>query len=167
VLGSFANSPSINGVEPVRGRLNTKVAAKPAKKQDLSLNQLLEREWSELPYAMMRISAARRPWDVNRVYWRDNTVQLGDIDLDLVKVPGNNGPTGYVASYTQGGNRRDFVLHSSLENDELRWSAPGISEVQLTTVQLAEKLLSHLVTFYNDGLSKPSPASSASPKRSS
>jgi hypothetical protein len=71
-----------------------------------------------------------------------------------------------MATYRQDELRRDFPLQPALENDQLRWSAPGISDVQLTTEQLAEKLLSRLVTFYSGGLS-PAPTSSASPSLSS
>ena len=67
MLGSFANPPGSNGIEPIPGQLRSKAAAKETnlnrKKQDQILHNLLDREWSELPYAMMRITAARRPWD--------------------------------------------------------------------------------------------------------
>ncbi len=165
MLGSFANSPGSNGIEPLHGRLRTKATAKETKRQDQTLNKLLEREWSELPYAMMRLTAARRPWDGKAVYWRDRIVQLGDIDLDLAKRPAKNDASIYAAVYSIDELRREFILHPSLEDEQLRWSAPGIFDAQLTTEQLAEKLLAKLVTFYAAG--GLSPTSSASPGLSS
>src|SRR6185437_6431222 len=98
-------------------------AARETKRQQQRLRQLLVREWSELPYAMMRLTAERRPWDSNRSYSRED-------------------------------RRHDFALHPSLEDDQLRWSAPGICDTpNLTTDQLAEKLLAKLVAFYTTGLS--------------
>lgn len=167
MLGSFANSSSSNGIEPLRSRLPSKPAAKETNTEDQNLSQLLEREWSELPYAMMRITAAGRSWDANRLYWRDRTVQLGEIDLNLVDIRPEDGAPTYSAVYNLDELRREFILQPSLEDDLLRWSALGISDVQLTTGQLAEKLLSKLVTFYTTGLSNPPATSSASPGPSS
>jgi hypothetical protein len=165
VLEPSANSPTNNGVGPFRGRPRSKAAPK-AKKQDQQLDQLLERQWSELPYAMMRITAARRPWDGNRVYWRDRTVQLGGVELNLARTRAQADASSYKATYALDELRRKFPLHPSLEDDQLRWSAPGISEVNLTTDQLAEKLLAKLVAFYTTGLPK-SATSPASPGPSS
>ncbi len=166
MLGSFGNSFGNNGNAPLQGRPNFKAATKDIKKQQTPA-QLIEREWSELPYAMMRLTAARRPWDANRIYWRDRTVQLGEIDLNLAKIRAEDDASPYLATYTQNEVRRDFALQPSPEDDQLRWTAPGISDVDLTTDQLAEKLLGKLVTFYTSGLSKPTPTSSASPGPSS
>ena len=170
MLGTFANPSGSNGIEPIPAQLRSKAAAKETnltrKKQDQILHNLLERDWPELPYAMMRLTAARRPWDANRVYWRDRTVQLGDIDLDLAKTSEEGAAPTYTAVYANDELRREFTLHPSLEDEQLRWSAPGIAEVQLTTDQLAEKLLSKLVTFYASGLTSgllPPATSSASP----
>ena len=168
MLGSCGNSLGNNGSEALHGRARSQAASRKAKKQEQQLNQqlsqLIEREWSELPYAMMRISAARRPWDGKHVYWRDRTVQLGDIDLNLVKVRAEEDGSGYAAAFSQEELRRDFTLHPSLEDQQLRWTAPGLFHAQFTTEQLAERLLSKLVTFYTVGLSSqttaPSPASS-------
>ena len=167
MLGSFTDSPGSNGIEPLRGRLRSRPTAKETKKQEQNFAQLIEREWSELPYAMMRISAARRPWDGKRVYWRDRIVQLGDVDLHLKKSRAADSASPYTAAYTQAELRCDFTLHPSLEEEQLRWSAPGITEVQLTTEQLAEKLLGKLVTFYASGLAKPAATFPASPSPSS
>jgi hypothetical protein len=151
VLGSFGTSVgSGGGVESFYSGPRSVVARKKAKGQDS--NHLIETDWEELPYTMMRITGARRPWDNNRVYWRDRTVQLGDIDLHLSRNRGD-AASHYTAVYTRDELRRDFILHPSLEDDELRWSAPGISDVSLTSGQLAEKLLSKLVTFYTTSLS--------------
>lgn len=152
MLEPFANSTGNNGVGPFRGQPRSKAALK-TKKQDLQLDQLLERQWPELPYAMMRITAARRPWDGNRVYWRDRTVQLGEVDLNLARTRTRDGASSYTATYALDELRREFPLQPSLEDDQLRWSAHGISDVNLTTDQLAEKLLAKLVTFYTTGLS--------------
>jgi hypothetical protein len=124
---------------------------------------LLEREWSELPYAMMRITAARRPWDGNRVYWRDRTVQLGEIDLNLTKSRARDDASRYTAAYAREELRRSFILQPLFEGDQLLWSAPGISDATLTTDQLAEKLLSKLVIFYTAGLSDPTSSASPNP----
>jgi hypothetical protein len=172
VLGSFANSRD-NASEPLRRRAHPRAEARDADKREQQLNQFIEDEWSELPYAMMRLTAARRPWDGKRVYWRDQNVQLGDIDLNLLKTRAEDDPPTYTAVYTQAQTqvqtqaelRRDFTLHPSLEADQLRWSAPEICDAQLTTAQLAEKLLARLVTFYTTGLTastsrgSPDPAS--------
>ena len=72
-----------------------KAAVRDAKQQKQHLKQLIECEWSELPYAMMRITAARRPWDGNRVYWRDRIVQLGDVDLNLINRDAENVTPSY------------------------------------------------------------------------
>jgi hypothetical protein len=166
VLGSFGNSLGNNGNAPLHGHPNFKAATKDTKKQQTP-GQRIECEWSELPYAMMRITAARRPWDGNRVYWRDRNVQLGEVDLNLVKSKAGGDVPTYKAAYGTDEFRREFALHPSLEDDQLRWTAPGISDVQLTTPQLAEKLLSKLVTFYTTGLPNPATTSPASPNLSS
>ena len=133
MLGSFGNSLGngrVGGVESLYGSPRPEAARKKAKSQDL--NHLLERDWDEMPYTMMRITAARRPWDNNRVYWRDRTVQLGGIDLNLSGTCDDKAPC-YIATYTHEQLRRDFTLHPSLEDDQLLWSAPGISDTTLTT----------------------------------
>lgn len=150
MLGSFENSLGTGGVESIYGRPLAEATRRKTKKPDP--NQLIEQEWSELPYAMMRLTAARRPWDGKRIYWRDQNVQLGEIDMNLVKIRTQRNGTTYTASYTHNELRRDFPLKPSLEDNQLRWSALDISDVQLTTNQLAEKLLARLVTFYTTGL---------------
>lgn len=151
MLGSFGNTLDNIGVDPFRGGPHLGAAPKRAKKPEHQLSQLIEQEWSELPYAMMRLTASRRPWDANRIYWRDRNVQLGEIDLHLHKTRTQK-VVGYAATYSREELRRDFSLQPSVNGDQLHWSAPGISEVCLTTNQLAEKLLSKLVTFYTGGL---------------
>ena len=171
VLGSFGNPRGSNegntGFGHLNGRPSPKAAAEDAKKRELRPDQLIDHEWSELPYTMMRVTAARRPWDGNRVYWRDRTVQLGEIDLNLAKLPPHADRLGYTAIYSLDDLRREFTLHPEFEDDQLRWSAPGISAATLTTDELAERLLGKLVTLYTTGLSKPSPTSPASPGPSS
>lgn len=159
MLGSFDNSTldnSLNtpGLDALSRRPRTRSLAKEARKQPLTPAQLLDHEWSELPYAMMRIGAARRRWDGKHVYWRDRTVQLGDIDLNLTRHAPHNGEPNYAATYTLDDLRRHFTLHPSLEVDGPRWSAPEFADTMLTTPQLAEKLLGKLVTFYAQGLTK-------------
>jgi hypothetical protein len=168
VLGSFDNSifdRSLNtaGLEVLR-RPRSRTLAKETQKP--TPDQLLEHEWSELPYAMMRISAARRHWDGKHVYWRDRTVQLGDIDLKLTRTASRDGATSYTATYSLEDRRRHFTLQPLLEDGGPRWSAPELSDVKLTTTQLGEKLLAKLVTFYATGL-LPVATSSASPGLSS
>lgn len=150
MLGSFGDALDNTGTDPFRGRPHVEAAPKHTKKPE-HLDQLIEREWSELPYTMMRLTAARRPWDANRIYWRDRNVQLGEIDLHLHKARAHK-VVGYAATYSREELHRDFSLHPSLDGDQLHWSAPGISDVSLTTDQLAEKLLSKLVTLYTSGL---------------
>ena len=167
MLGPIGNPLGNNGIRHLNGYPSLKAAGRVAKKQEQQPNQLLEHNWSELPYAMMRITAARRPWDGNRVYWRDRTVQLGEIDLSLVKNHAQGDTPRYTALYAHDELRRSFALYPSLEDGQLRWSAAGVCDAaQLTTDQLAEKLLARLVTFYTTGLSKPS-TSPASPDLSS
>ena len=167
MLGSCGNSLGNNGSETLHGRARSQAAAGKTKKQEQHLHQLIEKEWSELPYAMMRITAARRPWDGKHVYWRDRTVQLGDVDLNLVKTRAHEDGSGYAAAFSQEELRRDFTLHPSLEEDQLRWTVPGLFHTQFTTEQLAERLLSKLVTFYTIGLSSPTPAPVPAPSHPS
>ena len=172
MLGSFDNSSfetslKSSPLEVFDRRSRSKALATQTNRQVETPAQLLEHEWSELPYAMMRITAARRPWDNKRVYWRDRTVQLGDIDLNLTRARNQSNTHRYAATYKLDELRRDFALQPSLEDDVLRWSAPDLCDARLTTAQLAEKLLTRLVTFYTLGLYTPTPTSSASPGRSS
>jgi hypothetical protein len=150
-------------MDAFRARPHRGAAPDKSKKQDQQLNQLLDREWSELPYAMMRLTAARRPWDNKRLYWRDSIVQLGEVDLNLTECRPEHDAATYVATYELRGRRRDFALLPSLEGDQLRWSASGIFDAAtLTTDQLAEKLLARLVTFYTTGIPKDLATSKAS-----
>lgn len=150
MLGSPNSSLGNNGFEAGR---HPRATARDSKKPQEQLDQLLDREWSELPYTMMRITAARRPWDNNRVYWRDRNVQLGEIDLHLAKGRAQEDASRYTAVYRHEELRRDFPLQPSFEDNQLRWTAPGITDAKLTTNQLAERLLGKLVTFYTGGLS--------------
>ena len=172
MLGSFENSAfetslSNARLEALDHRSRSRTPGNAIHNRPETPDQLLDREWSELPYAMMRITAARRPWDNKRVYWRDRTVQLGDIDLNLTRARNQSNTHRYAATYKLDELRRDFALQPSLEDDVLRWSAPDLCDARLTTAQLAEKLLTRLVTFYTLGLYTPTPTSSASPGRSS
>lgn len=146
MLGSLQNSRP----DPALDYLNAPPASRAAAKQPNKLDRalLIRREWAELPYAMMRLTATRMSWDHRHLYWRDETVHLGEIKLTLAK---KRAP-GYVAIYSLEDQRRDFALSPSFEDDQLRWSAPGVSDhAQLTTQQLAEKLLSKLISFYTQG----------------
>jgi len=102
---------------------------------------------------MMRFTASRMSWDHQRIYWRDRNVQLGEIELTLARRRADHHPTRYVAAYTVEDHRREFPLSPSLEDDLIRWSAPGLCDTaKLTTHQLAERLLGTLVNFYTQGL---------------
>lgn len=148
MLGSLQNSRPDPALDYLNAPPASKAAAKQPNKFDRALNELIRREWAELPYAMMRLTASRMSWDHNPLYWRDETVHLGEINLTLAKKRAH----GYVALYSLEGKRRDFALSPSFEDDQLRWSAPGVSDhAQLTTQQLAEKLLSKLISFYTQG----------------
>ena len=134
-----------------------------------ALQALAAREWNELPYTMMRLTPARRRSDEKPLFWQDRTLQLGDIDLDLRKTAPNDSSPTYVATFRINKPRRavtphpspkapqthrEFTLYPSLQDDQLRWTSPGISDsLMLTSEQLAEKLLSKLVSFYTRGLS--------------
>lgn len=152
MLGSFGNTLGNSGMDAFRAHPHPQVVPKKVKKPQQQLNQLVEREWSELPYAMMRITAARRSWEANRVYWRDRNVELGEIGLHLHKARAKGDVAGYTATYSHEELRRDFLMQPSIADSQLYWSAPGISDVQLTTNQLAEKLLNKLMTCYTCGL---------------
>ena len=133
MLGSFDNSlgSTRSEADPVRSATAASTQEPLPGKQrgsNSACDQLLVREWSELPYAMMRLTAARRPWDGNRFYWRDRNVQLGDDRSAVwqrVRATDTTRPP-YTATYAREDLRRDFALHPSLEDDQLRWSAPGI-----------------------------------------
>lgn len=144
--GSLHNSQP----NPALDYLNAPPVPSASKKTkfDRALNELIRREWAELPYAMMRLTASRLSWDHNHLYWRDETVHLGELKLTLAK----KRASGYVAVYSLEDQRRNFALSPLFEDNQLRWSAPAICEAQLTTPQLAEKLLSKLITFYTQGL---------------
>lgn len=145
-------------------------AASLATKAGRPLNALAVHEWNELPYVMMRLTPAKRRWDGKPLYWQDRTLQLGDIDLDLTKTWLTERAPAYVVTFKVNEIRRavtpqpspraeqtcrEFTLCPSFEDDHLRWSSPGITDaLKLTTDQLAEKLLSKLVTFYARGLSQ-------------
>lgn len=154
MLGYCDDSQRISGVGLLKQTPNRNSAGRPEPKRTQHLHELVAREWSELPYAMMRLTAAGRPWDGNRVYWRDRNVQLGDIDLHLASRRAEDQVPAYAAIYAQDELRRSFMLHPSLDRDQLRWTAPGLSgSAKLSTQQLAEKLLGKLVSFYTTGLS--------------
>ena len=158
MLGSFGNSLATPGLEsPHRSNAATRSAAKPQqrpnKKHDRLFAHLLEREWDELPYTMMQITAARSPRYGKRFYWRDQSVQLGEIDLTLTNIRTNNKASTYKATYRFDELRRDITLRPSLENAELRWSVPDLIDAKLTTAELAEQLLAQLATFHTAGLS--------------
>lgn len=151
MFGSLDDSLSHSRIEPFHGQQNS--AAKQTTKLRQNLEELVSREWNDLPYTMMSLTAAGRSWDGNRVYWRDQNVQLGEVDLNLIKIHAEDDTITYKASYGIEEFRRDFPLHASLAKNELRWSAPGICDTaKLSSAQLAEKLLSKLVTFYTGGM---------------
>ena len=151
MLGSFGKISENSDMHASAASPYSEAAPRQAKKPEQYSDQV-EREWSELPYAMMRLTSARKPWEANRLYWRDRNVQLGEIDLHLHKTSVRK-VVGYTATYSREELRRDFSLHPSLEGDQLHWSAPGICDtVRMATDQLAEKLLARLVTFYTAGL---------------
>ena len=60
VLGSFGNPRGSNegntGFGHLNGRPSPKAAAEDAKKRELRPDQLIDHEWSELPYTMMRVT---------------------------------------------------------------------------------------------------------------
>lgn len=164
MLGYSNDSLSHASIDSFAGRPSSKPTFRNAKKRE-TLNDVIEREWSELPYAMMRFGAARRPWDANRVYWRDRNVQLGDVDLNLITFAAQDDKPSYIAAFEQDGLRHDYTLKPSRKDGQLCWAAPGLADEKLTTEQLAQKLLGKLVTFYATGLTVPT--STASPGLSS
>lgn len=170
VLGSsFDNSPRNSTPRVLNTPPLIRAAAKPVKHARV-LDDLIRNEWRQLPYVMMTLTASRMPWDASHLYWRDRKVQLGNMELALARVRGVQELRGYAAIYKFEDRRRDFLLHPSIEGNQLRWSAPGICDtVTLTTPQLGEKLLARLITFYTHGLpaNGTNPTSSASPGPSS
>ena len=106
----------------------------------------------------MRITAAAGSKEKKRFYWRDHCVQRGDVELNAVRNPSEDGFSTYTAIYSaEDHSRKDFhrdllvPLYPSLEGQHLRWSAPSICErSNLTSNELAEVLLAKLVTF-DDG----------------
>ena len=168
MLGYFDNSRN-NGIGPIHTQPYATLPAKPAVSRARQLSAAAAREWNELPYAMMRLTPARRRFDDKPLFWQDQTLQLGDIDLDFTRIWLNDRSASYIATFrinetrravTQhpspkaGQTHREFALHPSLEGDQLRWASSGVSEsLKLNTNQLAEKLLGKLVTFYTRGLS--------------
>ena len=81
MLGSFHNSQPRPALDYLNPPPASKAAAKQANKLDRVLNELIRREWAELPYAMMRLTASRMSWDHNRLYWRNETVHLGKAEV--------------------------------------------------------------------------------------
>jgi len=79
VLGSFDNLPHNPAIEFPNGLPLSQVARKNPTKQIQSLDDLAKQDWAELPYAMMRLTANRMRWDDKHLYWRDRTLQLGEI----------------------------------------------------------------------------------------
>lgn len=118
------------------------------------LSRQVEEEWPRLPYAMMQVTAAARPRDGRRFYWRDQSVQWGDIELNLFRRRTKDTPT-YTAIYSRGdysqrNSRNNFLvpLHPSLEDEQLRWNAPSICDsTNLTSRELVEVLLAKLVSL--------------------
>jgi hypothetical protein len=150
-----------------------KAAGKRAKSYQQYLNDLAEREWAELPFAMMRLTAASRPWDGKRLYWRDLDLFLDEVGLNLCQIPSADASPKYSATYHCSKAhcakaKHGFTFSPSLDRDQLHWTAVGASDApRLTTAQLAEKLLSKLITFYTTGSPKPAATSPASPNPSS
>ena len=62
VLGSFGNPRGSNegktGFGHLNGRPSPKAAAEDAKKRELRPDQLIDRDWSELPYIMANVEEA-------------------------------------------------------------------------------------------------------------
>jgi len=153
VLGSFDNLPHNPAIEFPNGLPLSQVARKNPTKQIQSLDDLAKQDWAELPYAMMRLTANRMRWDDKHLYWRDRTVQLGELDLTLKKHRSDHQAPVYAAVYRLEESRRDFAVYPSIEDGQLYWSTPGLCETaKLTTPQLAENLLGKLVIFYTQGL---------------
>jgi hypothetical protein len=152
VLGSFGNSLPNSAIASLNRRPFSESATPDAKKPR-SPREQVRQEWAQLPFVMMRLTASRMSWDQKRLYWRDRDVQLGDIELTLARGRAEDRAPTHAATYRHGDLRREFAIHPSLEDNGVRWTAPGISDTaNLSTEQLAEKLLGKLVTFYTHGL---------------
>jgi hypothetical protein len=150
----------------------SKAPGKRPKSYQQYLNDLAEREWAELPFAMMRLTAARRPWDGKRLYWRDLDLFLDEVGLNLCQIHTAGESPKYSATYHCTKAKHGFTFSPSLDRDQLRWTAAGAPGAApdaplLTSAQLAEKLLSKLITFYTTSTPKPSATSPASPNPSS
>lgn len=103
---------------------------------------------------MMRITAARVR-GAKRFYWRDRCVECDDIELNLIRSRSADGAFLYTAAYSveddsRKGRRRDLLvpLEPSLEGQQVRWSAPGLSDMaEFTTRELAKALVDRLIAF--------------------
>lgn len=123
------------------------------RKAQQALNQLVEQEWAELPYIMMRITGAAASRNGRRFYWRDRSVHCGDIELNLIRSRSDDGLFTYTAVYSRErwsleDPRRDLLipLHPSFEDGQLRWCAEGISDTEnLRSDDLAAVLLAKLL----------------------
>src|SRR6202008_670836 len=96
VPGSFGDSLESGRVEGVKRRLRTKTASEKTQKR---LNRLIEQEWPGLPYILMRLTAASGFENGKRLYWRDQRVQLGGIELHLIE-SADDGAFIYTAIYS-------------------------------------------------------------------
>jgi len=101
---------------------------------------------------MMRITAATRFQNGKRCYWRDQSVQCADIELNLIRSGPEDGRLVYTAIYSREDDsrtddRHDYLvpLHPSIEDHQLRWEAPTLcGTTKLTAEELAQVLLAQL-----------------------
>lgn len=102
---------------------------------------------------MMRITAGIPYQRAKRFHWRDQSVQCGEIELNLVRSGPKDGTFVYTAiysreDYAEEESHHDFLvpIQASLEGRQLRWAAPALcGTAKLTLEDLAEVLLAQLV----------------------
>ena len=140
------------GSEGVEGVLRHPRGKAAARKKRQRLDRLTEQEWAELPYIMMRITTAIRTQNGKRFYWRDQSVQCGEIELNLNRSDSEDGTFVYTAIYSREDDsrkdsRHDFLvpLQPLLEDHQLRWAAPALcGTTKLTAEELAQVLVAQL-----------------------
>ena len=164
-MASFENPLSGSKSESTGCNQNSQHSEKQRRTIDRRSIELADREWNELPYAMMQITATSDVGAKTHLFWQDQTLELGDIDLNLARSSINEDDPTYTVTYSVNELRRaligrpspepselhrTFTVHPSFQNGEIRWTAPGLSKPSnLSTRQLAEKLVNELLTRYS------------------
>lgn len=116
------------------------------------LANLQKVEWDELA-TVMKFTIEGEGFDGRPFFWvAPRMITLGDITLTTLE-PRHPKPT-YEAHYSAaalGPRPRAITLIPFLQAESLRWEAAGLKDSQsISTPDLAEKLLEHLVDLYRE-----------------